>query len=117
MFGKYSLDNIIKAYYENKELIDATIKGQKVEGLDNSTNLILGLDLGLFIFIALFVVGLWIWGLIVTIMYWKQISVIAQVFAVIGLIFPSIGPIVTLLAVYISRAVEKKKVGGRRSRK
>lgn len=114
MFGKYSLDNIIRAYYENKELIDATIKGQKVEGLNDSAKVILGLNVSVFIIIAVLVFALWIWALIVTIMYWNQISVIAQVFAIIGLVFPSVGPVITLLAVYISKAVERKKKGGRK---
>ena len=116
MYGKYSFSNFIKAYYENKEIIESCIKGETYEGLDGETKLVLGLDVGVFMAIMLLYVALWIWALIATIVFWNQISVVAQIFAIIGLLFPSIGPVITLLAVYISRAIEKKK-GGKRSRK
>ena len=34
MFGKYSLQNVMKVYHENKPLFTAYINGQSIEGLD-----------------------------------------------------------------------------------
>ena len=69
----------------------------------------------LYIFLLL---ALWIWALVVTIIYWKEISLWAKIIAIIGLLFNvsigtevhyifKIGSIVTLLVVYISRGLNK----------
>ena len=66
----------------------------------------------------LLLLTLWIWALVVTIIYWKEISLWAKIIAIIGLLFNvsigtevhyifKIGSIVTLLVVYISRGLNK----------
>ena len=105
MLGKYSFKNVINAYYENKELLDSYIKGDTYEGL-NDRVLILGIDSRTFMILAMVYIAIWLWALIATITLWNKISVVAQVFAVLGLLFPSLGPLITLLSVYISYAIE-----------
>ena len=72
----------------------------------------------LYIFLLL---TLWIWALVVTIIYWKEISLWAKIIAVVGLVFNvsisigtdvhyifKTGSILTLLVVYISRGLNKQ---------
>ena len=66
------------------------------------------------------ILGLWIWGLVVIIKYWKEIPPVARGFAIFFLVFNfriaispkhpalaflvlSLSPIITLLIVYLSR--------------
>ena len=66
------------------------------------------------------ILGLWIWGLVATIKYWKEIPPVARGFAIFFLVFNfriaispkhpalaflvlSLSPIITLLIVYLSR--------------
>ena len=53
----------------------------------------------------LLIVAFWLWGFVITIKYWDKIPTWAKVLAIIGLIFPSLGPIITIIVVYIGRAV------------
>ena len=46
---------------------------------------------------------LWIWGLLITIKFWKEIPTWAKVLAIIGLVVPFLGPVLTIIVVYISR--------------
>ena len=67
----------------------------------------------------LLLLTLWIWALVVTIIYWKEISLWAKIIAIIGLVFNvsigtdvhyifKTGSIFTLLVVYISRGLNKQ---------
>ena len=70
----------------------------------------------------LLLLALWIWALVVTIIYWKEISLWAKIIAVVGLVFNvsissigtdvhyifKTGSILTLLVVYISRGLNKQ---------
>ena len=69
----------------------------------------------------LLLLTLWIWALVVTIIYWKEISLWAKIIAVVGLVFNvsisigtdvhyifKTGSILTLLVVYISRGLNKQ---------
>ena len=72
--------------------------------------------------LALYIVlllTLWIWAFVVTIIYWKEISLWAKIIAIIGLLFNvsignkvhyifKTGSILTLLVVYISRGLNKQ---------
>jgi hypothetical protein len=111
MYGKYSLDNMLKICKENNELICAYLKGQSFEGYQykehNSNKTVTTFDAfgGLAIFLVLLVINLiiWIWALIVTIQYFKVIPQWAQIVSVLGLVCPAIGPVVTLIVVYVSK--------------
>ena len=51
----------------------------------------------------LILIILWIWGLLITIKFWKEIPTWAKVLAIIGLVVPFLGPVLTIIVVYISR--------------
>ena len=49
-------------------------------------------------------IGIWIWGLVVLIKYWRRLPSWAKVLGVIGLlpILP-LGPVITLICVYVTK--------------
>lgn len=53
---------------------------------------------------GLLILALWIWGLAITIKYWNEIPLWAQIFAIIGLV-TGFGPLLTIIVVYVGRAV------------
>ena len=102
MFGKYSFNNMLKEYYNNKELIHAYIKGDSIEGYnDDKGTTIMGLGIVMFMFVFFIVFALWIWALVVTIKYWNVLPSWAQIIAILSLIGMLGGPVVTLIVVYI----------------
>ena len=104
-----SLYNCIKAYQENKSLINAYLKKESIENFngdgDNSGGTkILGFEIGFFLLILAISIGLWIWAIVALVKYWKFLPSWAKVLGIIGVlpILPG-GPIVTLLCVYIGK--------------
>jgi hypothetical protein len=54
--------------------------------------------------ILFLIIGIWVWAVVVTIKYWDSINVGARVIAIIGLLpFIPLGPVITLIAVYVSK--------------
>ena len=82
----YSLNNLIKEYFKNKEICDARIKGGVVEYNGNDT-LILGMGITVFVVLLLIMIALWIWALIALIANWNRMPDVAKIVGVIGL-FP-----------------------------
>lgn len=112
MYGKYSLDNMLHICKENKELIGAYLKGQSVEGYtddddEHHSTHISTFDAfgGLTVFLVILLINLliWIWALIITIKYFKVLPQWAQIVSVLGLVCPAVGPIVTLIVVYVAK--------------
>jgi hypothetical protein len=101
MLGKYSLNNLLKEYFDNKPMVDAYLKGESIEGYLNTQ--VSGMALGVFVLLLIAAVGIFIWAVVVTIKFWKKLPIWSKFLAVIGLIFPAVGPIVTLIAVYIGK--------------
>jgi hypothetical protein len=113
---------MLKIYRDNKNEIHAYFKGQPIEGYqygnnNDSNNDIKNDSFAVFGGVALFMVffiiifGIWVWALVVTIKYFSILPLLAQIVAILGLI-TGIGPVVTLIAVYIGkeypRAAESK---------
>ena len=98
---KYSLFNLLREAKKNKAKIIAYFKGETYEGLEGNT--IMGIDVGLFSVLMVLIWIMWLWALIVLVIWWNDIADWAKILGVIGLIFPSIGPAITLLVVYISK--------------
>jgi len=78
-----------------------------------------GSALGGLLIIALLLfltIGIWIWGLVVLIKYWKRLPSWAKALGVIGLlpILP-LGPVVTLICVYVSKDGKGSGSGSSRS--
>jgi hypothetical protein len=98
-----TLPAMISAFVKNKDLINAHIRGQTIEGINDVT--IMGLSVGAFLISFLLMIGLWIWGLVVLIQNWVFLPPVSQIFGVFGLLVPSwiIGPIITLIAVYAGK--------------
>lgn len=102
---KYSLFNMLREAQKNKHLIKAYIKGDTYEGFHGCwrSRTILGVSVPLFTTLLVLMTILWVWALVVTIVWWNQLEDWAKIIAILGLVFPSIGPIITILAVYISK--------------
>lgn len=80
------------------------INNRKKEGYDSSdAGSFIGslLVLGVMLFLTF---GIWIWGIVVLIKYWKEIPDWAKVLGVLGLL-PIIpfGPVLTLICVYVGK--------------
>jgi hypothetical protein len=118
MEGKYSFFNMLKIYRDNRDEITAYFKGQPVEGFQNDTHnndhhhdnhnkndtfAAFG-GIALFMVFLLIAAGIWIWALVVTVKYWKILPVWAQIISVIGLLPTGVGPIISLVVVYIGKA-------------
>lgn len=102
MVYDYSLKNLIKEYFENKEICDACMKGDSIEYNSNSENtLILGMGAAVFLIFLLISIIIWIWALIVLIKNWNRMPDVAKIVGVIGL-FPILpfGSVITLICVY-----------------
>jgi len=108
LYGKYSLFSMLKEARDNKHIIEAYIKKQPIEGLDddddyNQDTMFFGLGVGLGLFLLAVSLAIWIWALTVTIKYWKMLPVWARILAVIGLVSGFGGPIMTLIVVYAAK--------------
>lgn len=100
-----SLYNYIKEYENNKHLIKAYLNNQPIENYGDDSSTIMGVSIGIFLFILLASFIIWIWALVVLIKYWKMLPDWAKVLGIIGVlpILPGGGPIITLIAVYIGK--------------
>ena len=108
MFGKYSFLNMLKVYKDNHVLINAKLQGKTIEGYTGTDDEIMDLKgLGMitfsfFMFLFLITGIIYIWAVVITVKYWKDLSDIARVFAILGL-FGLGGPVVTIIIVYVSK--------------
>ena len=108
MFGKYSFLNMLKVYKDNHVLINAKLQGKTIEGLKGTDDESIDLKgwgatfIGLFMFMFLLGGIIYIWAVVITVKYWKDLSDIARVFAILGL-FGLGGPVVTIIIVYVSK--------------
>lgn len=80
------------------------------EGFDDDdagTAAALGISTSIVVVALLINLAIWIWGLVITIKYWKMLPEWAQIFAVLGLlpVLP-FGPIVTLVVVYVGKTAK-----------
>jgi len=118
---KYSLWNLLKEYNDNKHIIDATFRGDSLEGMtattsspsgDNSSSssdcwdererrLICGMEVRAFTMAFYAMLLLWVWGLLALIEFWDKLYDWAQILSVVALVTGA-GPI-SLLITYSSR--------------
>lgn len=113
MDEKYSFFNMLKIYRDNRDEVNAYFKGQPVEGYqgdhhhhhDNNNDTFSAFGgIAMFMVILLIVAGIWIWALVVTVKYWSILPVWAQIISVIGLLPTGVGPVISLIVVYIGKA-------------
>jgi hypothetical protein len=97
----YSLKGVVEKFIYVKEGYSShSDSGTALGGL---------LIIGLLLFLT---IGIWIWGLVVLIKNWKRIPDWAKVLGAIGLlpILP-LGPVVTLICVYVTKGHSGKGGG------
>lgn len=99
--GKNNIFNTLKLISKHQPEIEAHLKGQTYEGLNGDGAIIPGMTNTVAIITIVITLILWLWALYITVKYFNQISLVAQIFAILGLLGFG-GPIITLLAVYIS---------------
>jgi hypothetical protein len=105
MFGKYSVNNLICEFVQNKDKIHAFATGKCVEsynGNNEDDNKILGLSIGLFLIIFAIALAIWIWALVALIQNWNRLSDLVKIIALVTLLGVG-GPVVTLIIVYVMR--------------
>lgn len=85
-------------------MIDAYMSGKLVEHKDYEDKKINGLTVGLFIFIMLLAIVLWVWALVILIVRWDRLETWAKVLGLVFLLLGFGGPIGTLIVVYIDSA-------------
>ena len=106
MFGKYSVNNLVSEFQQNRHKIHAYVTGQCVEcysdnGDDEKT--IMGLGIGLFLVVFVIALGIWIWALVALLQNWNNLSDVAKILAVLALMGILGGPVITLIIVYVMR--------------
>ena len=105
---KYSLPNMLVECKKNKDLINAYLKSQPVEGLnDGQAGLILGMEVGVFLLMMVIGLVLFVWALVVSIKYWDRLSDVMKVFLIISWFIAP--PILPLIIVYIGKGVEPQQ--------
>ena len=107
---QFTLVHFLNEYQQNREVIEAYLNGDTVEGFTDSVNTtVSSLPIGTFIAIFAVLLAIWIWALVVTIQFWHFIPVWARVFALIGLFTGVGGPVLTLIVVYASKSNKRIK--------
>jgi hypothetical protein len=98
---EYSMAGLVEKFMYVKEGYESRSKSGSDSDSDNGSLLGGLLIIGLLLFLT---IGIWIWGLVVLIKYWKHLPAWAKALGVIGLlpILP-LGPVVTLICVYVSK--------------
>ena len=109
MIGTHSLIDMIKMYNKNKDVINAYIKGESIEGFRmkdiNGSDVDLaptGAMIGVFVSLILLSAFLWVWGIMVLVRYWSILPEWAQILGLVGLLGFG-GPILTLIVVYVAK--------------
>ena len=109
---EYSMAGLVEKFMVVKEGYDSRSKSGSDSDSDSDNGSLLGglLIIGLLLFLT---IGIWIWGLVVLIKYWKHLPAWAKALGVIGLlpILP-LGPVVTLICVYVSKGQGGKGSSG-----
>ena len=100
---------LVEKFMFVKEGYDSKSKSGSSSDSDNGSLLGGLLIIGLLLFLT---IGIWIWGLVVLIKYWRHLPSWAQVLGVIGLlpILP-LGPVITLICVYVTKGQGGKGSG------
>jgi len=97
----YSLPNMLNEYRKNLPLINAYLKGETIEGMDDGAGKIIGVSIGVFLLVFLLTVGVFLWGLILLITRWNEMEEWA---CIVGLVCLFIGlPVVTIILAYVSK--------------
>ena len=103
---KYSLYDFLVEYQNNEADLQAYLHGKTIENYNGSGSgdKYFGLEIGVFIAIFLIAIVIWIWAIVVLIKYWKMLPDWAKVVGLLGVLpIVPLGPIVTLIVVYIGK--------------
>jgi hypothetical protein len=110
MFGKYSLQNVMKVYNKNRPLITAYINGQSIEGLNDdsqkSSEIASYGGLSMFIAIVLLHCFLFFWAIYAIIYHWNHLPTWVKFASIVLLFFG--GSVFSLLLVYLTINENKK---------
>lgn len=99
----YSFPSLLVEFRKNQPLIKAYFNGDLVEGADDDSKKIIGLGVGLFVTLFLISLILWVWALIALMRNWHKLPTWAQVLGLLFLLGFFVGPIGTLIIVYVAR--------------
>jgi len=109
----YSIFDVSKEFFKNKQLIQSYIKGDTTEGYAKDGVAIMGMSVGIFVLYFLMMVAVWVWALIVLIKFWSTLPMMVKVIGVLGLILPGwvVGPLITLIVVHLSKDMPDFSLG------
>ena len=89
-----------KEYFQNKE------KFQENKNIEKDFATVLGVSVGVFVFLFLISTILFVWGLYLLIVYWDQLPTWAAVVGIIGLFF---FPLITVILVYAIKEKDERR--------
>ena len=105
----HTLSELLVAYNNNKDLIEAYVNKQSIEGydsrsiLDNDNNkniLILGMALELFLVVLILHIILWVWAVMLLINNWYAIPFWVKLISIVGIMpFVPYGALVTIILI------------------
>ena len=101
---KFSLNGMLSAYRENKQMVDAYMRGDIVENLDDDDKKVLGMPIAVFVLTLVIVLIIWIWALVLLVTYFNTMPIWAQILGVLGVVPGlTVGPLITIILVYVTR--------------
>ena len=116
---QFTLYHFLHEYNQNRDLIEAYLKGECIEGFqaetdgkdkkDNDDPEISGFAIGVFLTFFVILLAFWIWALVATVKFWDFLPTWARVLALVGLLTGIGGPLLTLIAVYVGKSPKKIK--------
>jgi len=99
-----SLYGILRTYGDNKDKIENYLDDRSA----NSDKKIAGMAIGLFVALVIIAIVIWVWAAVVLVRYWHYLPQWTQTIGVLGLLpVVPLGPVVTLVVVYISISGQK----------
>lgn len=106
MFGKYSFNNLIKIYSENKQIFNAYLDNHSVEGIDDKSSDVImctkleDIPLSTVVLLIIMHFILFIWAVFIILYRWKIMPEWAKSVSIICLILNY--PLFSIISVYIS---------------
>ena len=111
MYGQYSISNIMRIYNNKKDLITKSYNEiSNTDGSDiaNEWKTLLSTFITLIIVMIILTIALYVWAITYLVKNWEKMNIWIAILAAVVLFVPSLGPIVSLIIVFIATRGLKK---------
>lgn len=95
---RFSLPILLRAYHQNKDIIDAYYTNKSIEGSDESSDKVMGMTIGIFMMFLILSLVLYVWAIWLLIGRWSFVKGWVKVISILALLFGM--PIITVILMY-----------------